>query len=225
MDGQLHRVELRDAVTHEVRELILNGDFAAGSRLVETELAARFGTSRGPVRDALAELERVGLVTIAPRKGTFVTRLSTTDIAEIYDLRLALETSAITAAIAAAGPGDHEALGELLDQLERALTSDDARAAGEADMRFHRRIVELGGNARLLDAWNRIADQTILLMRDLSHVRPDMQGPSGDHRTLLSAFTERDTALGQRVISEHLRDASAVLTERFESADPLERGA
>jgi len=221
----LQRVELRDAVTHEVREMILDGVFAAGSRLVETDLAERFGTSRGPVRDALAALERVGLVETLPRRGTFVTQLTATDIAELYELRLALETTAIAAAITAAEPDAHAELGELLAELEAALAGDDARASGEADMRFHRRIVELAGNSRLLRAWNRIADQTILLMRDLSHVRPDIQGPSGDHRTILAAFTSGDIGLGQRAITDHLRDACEILTQRFVANDQVRRGA
>ena len=223
--GQLQRVELRDAVTHELRELILDGEFPAGSRLVETDLAERFGTSRGPVRDALAALERVGLVQTLPRRGSFVTRLTATDIAELYELRMALETTAIAAAITTADADAHAELAELLDELEATLAGDDARASGEADMHFHRRIVELAGNSRLLRAWNRIADQTVLLMRDLSHVRPDIQGPSGDHRTILSAFTSGDIDLGRQAVIDHLRDACEILTQRFMADDPDQRGS
>ena len=73
-------VDLGHAVTAAIRELIMTGAVAPGDRLVETELSERFGTSRGPVRDAFKELEQSGLVVSVPRRGTFVATLTAADI-------------------------------------------------------------------------------------------------------------------------------------------------
>lgn len=211
----IQRVELRDAVTTEIRELILNGEYGSGDRLIETELADRFGTSRGPVRDALAELEQAGLVTSINRRGSFVAQLSATDVQELYAIRIALETLAITEAIERATPSDIAGMRDRLADLDKAAVSNESRAVAEADMQFHRSIVELAGNRRLLDAWNRLADQTVLLMRELSHIRPEIQGPAGDHQKILAAFDKGDPNDGAAAMRSHLAAAQLALVARF----------
>ena len=95
--------QLWEAVADQLRDEILEGRLAAGSRLVETELADRFGVSRGPVRDALRELARAGLAVDLPRRGTFVSSLTERDLLEVYDI------------LAAAGNAGNWAAGLRLD--------------------------------------------------------------------------------------------------------------
>src|SRR5512141_82731 len=87
--------QLWESVADQLRDEILDGRLPAGTRLVETELAERFGVSRGPVRDALAELSRSGLAVDLPRRGTFVSSLTERDLAEVYDIRRAIEEAAV----------------------------------------------------------------------------------------------------------------------------------
>ena len=87
--------QLWQAVADQLRDEILDGRLPAGSRLVETELADRFGVSRGPIRDALAELARGGLAVDLPRRGTFVSSLTERDLAEVYVIRRAIEEAAV----------------------------------------------------------------------------------------------------------------------------------
>lgn len=217
--GPIQRVELRDAVAIEIRELILNGEFVAGERLIETELADRFGTSRGPVRDALADLEQSGLVVSINRRGSFVAQLTVDDVAELYAVRSALESLATAQAIERATPADTATLQDRLTELDRAALDGDARAIAEADMRFHRTIVELAGNNRLIDAWSRLADQTVLLMRELSHINPEIQGPAGDHHNIVAAFAAGDPIAGAEAIQNHLAAARDALSSRFGHPD------
>ena len=212
---KLQRVELRDAVAVELPGSILNGDFASGERLVETELAERYGTSRGPVRDALAELEQSGLVTTTSRKGSFVAALNRSDLAEVYAVRGALEALAIRSAIERATDQHVQQLPARLADLDAAHETADTRTIGEADMQFHRSVVGLAGNQRLLAAWDRLADQTLLLMRALSHVRPDIQGPGGDHQKIVDAFKDRNGAAGEKAILDHLAEAEEALSRHL----------
>jgi len=157
--------QLWESVADQLREEILDGRLPAGSRLVETELADRFGVSRGPIRDALSELARGGLAVDLPRRGTFVSSLTETDLEEVYVLRRAIEEAAIPLAIARATEADIVDLFLVLADVEAAYGRDDLAAAWETDMAFHRAYCRLSGNGRLLALFDHLASQTVLLMR------------------------------------------------------------
>lgn len=203
MVARLRPQDLSDEVTSALREMILSKRVLAGARLVETELSAQFGTSRGPVRDAFKALERSGLVVTVPRRGTFVAELTAVDIAEIYTLRAALEDLAVQQITETATDADIAAMQSALDDIEAAEGRGDGRASGEADMRFHRTIVELAGHERLLGAWERLADQTLLLMGELVRVAPDVSS-ADDHRPILTAIAARDTEAARAAVRDHL---------------------
>ena len=84
-----------DAVAASLRDMIINGELEAGERLVERDLADRFGISRIPMREAIQRLEREGLLDIFRNRGAVVRMLSASDVQEIYDLRALLEGDAI----------------------------------------------------------------------------------------------------------------------------------
>jgi DNA-binding GntR family transcriptional regulator len=212
------RVELGDAVTAALREMILAGELAAGTRLVETELAARFGTSRGPVRDALAELERSGLVRSEDRRGSYVCTVDVDDVDELYSLRLALEQLAVARAVPRCGVDDLAAMEAALAELASALVAGDVRAAAEADLRFHRTIVERAEHRRLADAWERLAGQVLFLMRELAAVSPTVLSDVGAHRELLDAFVAGDAPAAVAALTGHLEAARISVRQRFAPA-------
>src|ERR1700694_4324682 len=90
---------LAHSIRSRLREAILRGDFASGAHLREVEIAERYQVSRGPVREALAQLEQEGLVILRRNRGAVVARLSRTDLEEVYSLRLALERVATARAV------------------------------------------------------------------------------------------------------------------------------
>lgn len=206
--------DLAEAVTAAVRELVLSGAVAPGERLVETDLSAQFGTSRGPVRDAFRALEEAGLLTSIPRRGTFVAELTDADIDEIYTLRSALEQLAIERVTVTASADDLADLRSALQDLDTAQTAGDRRASAEADMRFHRLIVERAGHGRVTDAWEHLADQTLLLMAQLASIAPEIQAAAGDHRSIVDAIDSGDAHAARQVLAGHLAAASAAMQNR-----------
>lgn len=224
--GPIDRADLGDAVAARLREQILNGALAPGSRLVETALAERFGTSRGPIRDAIARLAGTGLVTVNPRRGAYVTILSARDVEEVYSLRIALETHAARLAAGRGTTADWSAMALALHELTRATASEDAGAAAVADMRFHRAIVQAAGQGRLVKAWESFADQTLLLLRELSHLGSRVQDTSGGHGAVLAALEDGDGSRAAAAILDHLSEARAIMLDRI-GASPatLEPGA
>lgn len=211
-------VDLGGAVTAALRELIMTGAVAPGERLVETELSARFGTSRGPVRDAFKELERSGLVVSLPRRGTFVTTMTAADVSEIYTLRLALERLAIQRTAQIASAEDIATMRAAIERLGVAQKAGDRRAGAEADIAIHRLIVRTAGHERLIDAWERLADQTLLLMAELVDLLLDVQHAAGDHDTLVNAIEARDVVGAEAALNEHLLAARAAMIESRENA-------
>ena len=202
---QLDHKQLWESIADRLREEILDGRLAAGARLVETELATRFGVSRGPVRDALADLSRAGLVLDMPRRGTFVASLREQDLAEVYEIRRALEEAAVRMAITRADADDLAEMDLLLAATEAAYHAGPLPAAWEADMAFHRIYCRMAGNDRLLALFDNLASQTVLLMRTAlaEHASLAWTPPVAVHRHIADAIRARDVGAAVRAVADH----------------------
>ena len=197
--------QLWEAVADQLRDEILDGRLAAGSRLVETDLADRFGVSRGPVRDALRELARVGLAVDLPRRGTFVSSLTERDLLDVYVIRRAIEEAAVRLTIERASDADVKAMFEAVAETERAYRGKDLAAAWDADMAFHETYCRLSGNGRLLELFEDLASQTVLLMRtELDrHASLGWTPPVELHRRIAQAIADRDVARAIDAVGSH----------------------
>ncbi|MCU0504731.1 MAG: GntR family transcriptional regulator [Chloroflexi bacterium] len=199
--------QLWETIADALRDEILDGHLAAGSRLVETELAERFGVSRGPVRDALAELAREGLAVDLPRRGTFVSSLTEADLDEVYVIRRAIEEAAVRLAVERASEADLEGLRGALLEVEAAYARGDLATAWEADMSFHRAYCRLSGNGRLLALFDEMASQTVLLMRTALATRASLgwTPPVEYHRRIADAIAARDADGAAAAVGDHYR--------------------
>jgi DNA-binding GntR family transcriptional regulator len=126
-------------------------------------------------------------------------------------MRIASYLLAVERVATQATASDLAALEEVLDELASAQAADDRRASAEADMRFHRLIMERAGHRRLRDAWERLAGQTLLLMSRLADIAPEVQAAAGDHRAIADAIASGDAATAQAVIEEHLAAANLAM--------------
>jgi DNA-binding GntR family transcriptional regulator len=120
---------------------------------VEADIARQLGTSRGPVREALAMLRAEGLVREHPGRGTYVASLGDRDIAEIYEVRAGLESVAARLIIEHDDASALAALDRALDGMHRASSRDDRRAFVDADLALHGELCKRSGNGRLFRAW------------------------------------------------------------------------
>jgi DNA-binding GntR family transcriptional regulator len=197
--------QLWEAVADQLRDEILDGQLAAGARLVEAELAERFGVSRGPIRDALNDLARAGLAVDLPRRGTFVSSLTEGDLGEVYVIRRAIEEAAARLTIERADDADVALIFEALAAAEAAYGGDDLATAWDADMAFHRTYCRLSGNGRLLELFDQLASQTVLLMRTTleSHASLAWTPPVELHRRIAQAIADRDVARATEAVGAH----------------------
>jgi DNA-binding GntR family transcriptional regulator len=198
------RQTLGDSVADSIRDAIFAGSVKPGQRLAEGRIANSLKVSRAPVRDALASLEREGLVCRAANGGTTVTRLALKDVDEICTLRLYLELLAVKQA---ADRGTEEDWARLADNIRRTENVDDPQELAQLDLDFHATIVELSGHVRLLSSWLNLRSQVRLIMiqRNLSD-QGSRQGTVHGHEELLDALRNRDEAKALACLEYHLQN-------------------
>jgi DNA-binding GntR family transcriptional regulator len=207
------RRSLSDDVVARLRTAIVRGTITPGQRLSETALAELFGVSRGPIREAFAQLEREGLVTLERHRGARVTSLSTADIDEIYELRVSLERLAVERACRHATTADFAAMAAVVDVLRDAAARADVVAVVEADVRFHDLISAAPKPARLYAAWSVLRPQieTFLFSRSLDQRNYlDKAGP--EHTALLESIRSTARVTSVAMIEDHIHSAYERLT-------------
>ncbi len=205
-------------VLDDVRRAILLGDEPPGTAIPIDEVAAFFGVSAIPVRESLKILIGEGLVEHTPHVGYRVAKLSFVEFRELYDVRQALESSALRGAVAAATAADDERVAQVHRSLHRAIDLGDERAYHAESRRFHMALIAPSGMHRLLhmyeSAWN-ITEPA----RPMSRVSDSGRSVFyDDHDRMVAAFLARDA---DALVAEsdehyaHLRDAIALF-----AADP-----
>lgn len=165
---------------------ILATNIPPGFQATEPEFALRLGMSRTPVREALLRLESDGLVELIPRRGARVLPVSIDDIREIYEILTALEPEA--AAHLASRDTDPDALTELdraTEDMEQALREDDLDAWAAADDTFHRKLLQLHRNRRLIDFITRLFDQAHRVRIMTLRLRQPPVRSTAEHRDIL----------------------------------------
>ena len=145
---RIERTYLKDQVTELLRDYLIGGNIAPGTKLVERDIAERLGVSRAPARDALLQLEREGLV-VRRSNGRYVIELSTQDITELYQVRLVLERLAIELALDDRLSEDNIELSNKLTIMESTAKRGDRRAFARADIQLHDAIWRQSGSRHL----------------------------------------------------------------------------
>ncbi len=200
------QVALGEQVSSALRADILTGAIRAGDSLVEAPLAATFGVSRGPVRDALRTLAAEGLIVSAGRSYR-VTGLDATDVSDLYALRGLLETYACQQA-ATGDPGAYRAAAEAaLADMHAASTRQDAGAFAQADIAFHSAFYRAGGNRRVSAIWKQHAPTFEILFRLADTLDQNLDVSVARHRTLLDTVLGGDPTAIATAVERHLSDA------------------
>lgn len=200
---------LADDIIDHLREAIYRGHLAPNERLREEVLASALGLSRGPVREALAQLEREGLVIREPHRGATVARLSIDDLNEVHSLRLALEQLAVVEAIR---KGDDKYLDEMQavinemgSCLERGITTQEGASL---DIRFHEIIVQASNHKRLYNMWSMLHPQIHIFLLSRNVVDEDFRDfIVPDHQELLDVMRTGDEEQAVEHLQAHLKGA------------------
>ena len=193
----------------EIEQLILRGDLAVGQHVNESELAARFGTSRGPIREALRALEESRLVRSEKNRGVFVREISVAEADEMYDIREALDQLIGQRVAERATPEQLRQLESLLAEMDRAAGVQDVKRYHALNLNFHDRLVEFAGNARLTESY-RLLTKGLLLFR----LRGLQDGggfavSNTEHKAVVQAIAAGDGARAGRLLRRHAVESRA----------------
>jgi DNA-binding GntR family transcriptional regulator len=218
-DAAISRGVLSDQVKDRLLQAILAGRYPPGARIVETRVARELGTSQAPVREALRDLEALGVVETAAFRGARVRRPSTAELLEGFTVRAELESLGARLAIPRLTDEDFCVLAGYLDEMRRAADDGDVYAEATADAAFHGRIVELSGNATLQRVWKTLEpfSRTYITM-----VVPgvDRRRIAELHAPVLAALQLRDASVAEAVIHDHFADTAAMLASLWATTVP-----
>ena len=203
----IERKVLREQVKDYLIDAIVKGVIPAGERIVETRIARQLGVSQAPVREAIRELDLMGLVETEPFRGSYVRKLSRGDLEEVYAVRANLEGMA--AAVAARKMSDDELadLAGMVARMEEAAARGDVRGMIAEDVLFHQRIVEAAGNRFLARLWTivRMANWTFVTTRLAQDRLAEL---AQRHREVLRALEARDPLAAEQAMRAHMEQLS-----------------
>lgn len=205
--SSLDRTTLRERALSALRSAITSGRYRPGDHLGEVELATHLGVSRGTVREALRHLQQEGLVTTGTRGMLRVNTISPTEVRELFRVRAALESLAVTEIIRSDDVAG--AVGALRAALARLDDVDgDFETQLEADLDFHLRLCTLSGNSMLVEAWRYLEGRIrVTIMNYESDQKPTMMSRDR-HRPIVDAIERGDLDTAVRVVEQHMAAAA-----------------
>ena len=207
-DGGLKAGSRGQQVVEALRTAIIAGRFEPGERLIESTLSTELGTSRGPVREALRQLENEGLVMSLPYRGAVVLGVSDEEVQHVLiPIRLTVERYSFAKALETMTDDDFAEIAKQVWLMEQAAGSGDLEKAVEADLQFHDIVITASGQTHTLQIWRsiwpRIRAYFFRYGRSAS-----LEEMVDDHRRLLAALQTRDPKQVMPLLERHIAVAT-----------------
>ncbi|MBR3644478.1 MAG: GntR family transcriptional regulator [Parasporobacterium sp.] len=206
---------LRDVVFQTLRQAILTGELKPGERLMEIHLANRLGVSRTPVREAIRMLTLEGLVTMIPRRGAEVSRISRQDISDVLEVRGSLDALAVRLACERITEEEIQALKDAADAFEQAVTTGETTAVADADVAFHDRIIAASKNKRLIQMAGNLAERVyryrLEYIKDPAHHANLIK----EHQQILRCIIKRDPKKAEEAILMHVNNQEKAIISQL----------
>ena len=204
------RVEARTLkanVTDILRQLIIEGTLAPGTEFNQAQIAEQLGVSRGPIREALGQLEQEGLVQSTPYKGVIITPLTRKYVEELYSVRTALELLGLDYSIDHMTDADIQHLDEIVDDMRAAARSSDLDRLVEVDLYFHEYLLQQAQHELALKLWRMLEVGIRRCLRTRHQIYTFLDEVVGSHPTLITALAQRDKALAKQILSDHVAES------------------
>jgi len=198
----------------EIESMILDGRLSEGGRINENQLAATFGVSRGPVREALRSLEALGLVELLPNRGVFIRSLDITQVVEMYGVRAALFGYAAQLLAARAEPEVIARLRGMLNEMADAAQAHDFDRYYPLNFAFHDFIVERAGNGVLTTQYRGLVKQLRLYRAGNLMTGNTLELSNEEHARIVAAIEGRDAASAYQTSFDHVERGKERLLAR-----------
>lgn len=218
--GSIERTTRRELILDRLRSAVSSGALPPGTHLAETELSSQLGVSRGTLREALRHLQEEGLLTKDARGRLSVRVVSPEEVSEIFDVRYALESLAIS--VVCAHPERERLFAVLRRALERLREAEDLSVPDQvaADLAFHEAICQASGNQTLVDSWRRVSGLSRAMITAAGRETARENMSADRHLPILEAMTSGDAQQAMTVLREHNRVAKErILTNMASTTD------
>jgi len=209
------RSTLRKDVTEILRQAIIDGTLAPGAELNQAQIAEKLQISRGPVREALGQLEQEGLIRNVPYKGVYVTELTEKYVEELYSLRSALETFALTRGMAHFKSEDLQHLHQIIDEMRKMAQIQDGEQLVNLDLQFHRYIVEKSDHELLINLWKLLEVGVRRCLRTRHQIYRSLAEVIGSHPALVEAIAEQNQTLVNQILHDHIMESGEQIIRRW----------
>lgn len=186
-----------------LRNAIIEGTIAAGARITEGELSEQMCLSRATIRSALTALAGEGLITLKRYAGWSVIKLSSQDIRELYTMRSALERLAAQLVTERNDDEAAAAITAALDALEREVAAGSWVQIADADFGFHKAIVALSGNSRLIGQYAQLEAQIRMYIRAFDGIPIPPEAIMAPHKAIAQAILQGDKLRAGQLSEEH----------------------
>ena len=207
----LPRLSLSQQIREQLLARIMQGELPPGSRLIELKIAAEFSTSQAPVREAIRELEAIGVVETRPNKGARVRTITNDELRQLYDVRAHLESYAAQLATELGVPIKSK-LKDTLKSMKRAARESDSIAFANHNSLFHRIIVEASGNKVLLELWETLNVQS-RTMTNVARSRRNLMELADSHLEIIDAIASGSSAKANSAAKKHVLSNRPPATE------------
>lgn len=214
----INQAKISEQVYDYLRGEIVAGQLVPGERLNLEEMAERLKISKMPIKEAIERLAGEGLLEVQARRGTFVSRLDPVELAEIFEVRCALEVLAGELAVRRIQDADLEKLNQLIEEMGQSTGQTNVGRHLELNFQFHGLLVELSHNRKLIEMYHRLRTHiqiAAIHYRSVSWVERVAQ-EQREHRAIVQALATRDTEQVSRAIREHIKRGGTSLLEDVE---------
>ncbi|HEX7119592.1 MAG TPA: GntR family transcriptional regulator [Longimicrobiales bacterium] len=194
-----------------LRERILRGDYPEGAPLRQDALAAEFGVSRIPVREALRQLEAEGLVTINPHHGATVSALSIEEVRELFELRALIESDLLRRAVPHLTPADLDRADEILAKYEEAFRAGDVSEWGALNWQFHSTLLTPAGRPLTMGVVESLQNQSDRYIRLQLSLTSAQTRANEEHHAIADAVREGEVDRACALLAAHITGAGRSL--------------
>jgi len=202
-------------VTNALRKAIVSGELEMGQKISEKTLSQRLNVSRTPVREALKQLEREGLVEIIPRVGTCVRKPTEKEVTELFTIKEVLEGLAASEMTKRGPIPELENLMQAMEKMEQSVEEKNIDGYVEANTLFHESILKGCGNSKLLYHYDLLINQ--LPYRQFVYLtleQPDrLEKSVQEHKRIVEAIKSQNSKLAEQLMREHVEKSGAKLKE------------
>ena len=201
-----------DLVRQEILDLIKTGELVAGDKLNELTFVKHFGVSRAPIREAFRALEEASLVRLEKNRGVYVREITEPEAHELYELRAVLDETAGRLLAPRITSDQLAELGDWLTRLAMAASRGDMAQYFPLNIGFHDRLVEMTGNATLLEFYRKVVDRMHLLRRRNFSVDYGSEASQAEHRAIVEALATRNPVHVGAIMRAHVTNGYNRLT-------------